>query len=162
VWDDYGPGGHAWPYWQRGLRQALPAMLETFAAPRAAPPRRVSFTAVEPAYEVFGWRVRLARPALEFSRLVGATRRGFTLEGSGAGTVTTPRLGRPRARYRVRVGDAARRTLRADRRGRLSIAVPLGRASTGQQHRPGTVTRVHRTRVRIARSHAFHRSATGR
>ncbi|HKH41906.1 MAG TPA: alpha/beta hydrolase-fold protein [Solirubrobacterales bacterium] len=33
VWDDYGPGTHSWPYWQRDLRQALPSMLATLAGP---------------------------------------------------------------------------------------------------------------------------------
>jgi S-formylglutathione hydrolase FrmB len=27
IWDDYGPGTHTWPYWQRDLRQALPSIL---------------------------------------------------------------------------------------------------------------------------------------
>jgi S-formylglutathione hydrolase FrmB len=31
VWDDYGPGTHSWPYWQRDLRQALPLLLAAFA-----------------------------------------------------------------------------------------------------------------------------------
>ena len=29
IWDDYGPGTHTWPYWQRDLRQALPSILAT-------------------------------------------------------------------------------------------------------------------------------------
>jgi S-formylglutathione hydrolase FrmB len=29
IWDDYGPGTHTWPYWQRDLRQALPSMMST-------------------------------------------------------------------------------------------------------------------------------------
>ena len=29
VWDDYGPGTHSWPYWQRDLREALPSMMAT-------------------------------------------------------------------------------------------------------------------------------------
>jgi S-formylglutathione hydrolase FrmB len=31
IWDDYGPGTHSWPYWQRDLRQALPSMLAALA-----------------------------------------------------------------------------------------------------------------------------------
>jgi S-formylglutathione hydrolase FrmB len=30
VYDDYGPGSHTWPYWQRDLRWALPSMMHTF------------------------------------------------------------------------------------------------------------------------------------
>jgi S-formylglutathione hydrolase FrmB len=33
IWDDYGPGTHSWPYWQRDLRQALPSVLDTLAGP---------------------------------------------------------------------------------------------------------------------------------
>jgi S-formylglutathione hydrolase FrmB len=33
IWDDYGPGTHTWPYWQRDLRQALPSMLATLSPP---------------------------------------------------------------------------------------------------------------------------------
>jgi S-formylglutathione hydrolase FrmB len=29
TWDDYGPGTHSWPYWQRDLREALPSILAT-------------------------------------------------------------------------------------------------------------------------------------
>ncbi|HEX3561641.1 MAG TPA: alpha/beta hydrolase family protein [Solirubrobacterales bacterium] len=31
--DDYGPGTHSWPYWQRDLRRALPSVLATLAGP---------------------------------------------------------------------------------------------------------------------------------
>jgi S-formylglutathione hydrolase FrmB len=33
IWDDYGPGTHTWPYWQRDLRQALPSVLATLSPP---------------------------------------------------------------------------------------------------------------------------------
>jgi S-formylglutathione hydrolase FrmB len=33
TFDDYGPGTHTWPYWQRDLRQALPSVLATLAGP---------------------------------------------------------------------------------------------------------------------------------
>jgi S-formylglutathione hydrolase FrmB len=33
IWDDYGPGTHSWPYWQRDLREALPSILATLRAP---------------------------------------------------------------------------------------------------------------------------------
>jgi diacylglycerol O-acyltransferase / trehalose O-mycolyltransferase len=37
VWDDYGPGTHAWPYWRRDLRETLPEMIRVLApATRAA------------------------------------------------------------------------------------------------------------------------------
>jgi S-formylglutathione hydrolase FrmB len=30
TWNDYGPGTHSWPYWQRDLADALPSMMRTF------------------------------------------------------------------------------------------------------------------------------------
>ena len=157
VWDDYGAGGHTWPYWVRGLGQTLPSLTETFADPprRPAP---FTFTAVEPSYAAHGWRVSLERPVLEFSRLANASRRGFTLEGSGRALVRTARLFRPGRSYSaVLRGDfgARRRKLRAGRLGRLRLRVPLGDANIAQQYTPAADaagTRVYRTRVRIARS----------
>ena len=67
VWDDYGPGGHSWPYWQRDLRETLPALMRTFAHPRS-PPAPFTYRSIEPTYEIYGWRVRIRRPALEWSR----------------------------------------------------------------------------------------------
>jgi S-formylglutathione hydrolase FrmB len=32
IWDDYGPGTHTWPYWQRDLRQAMPSIMSTLRA----------------------------------------------------------------------------------------------------------------------------------
>ena len=34
TWDDYGPGIHSWPYWQRDLIEALPSVMRTFNANR--------------------------------------------------------------------------------------------------------------------------------
>jgi S-formylglutathione hydrolase FrmB len=31
TWDDYGPGTHNWPYWQRALRETLPNLERAFA-----------------------------------------------------------------------------------------------------------------------------------
>jgi S-formylglutathione hydrolase FrmB len=151
VFDDYGPGQHIWPYWNRGLGHTLPALMARFRrAPK--PPARVTFTAVEPRYNVYGWSVRIDRPEPEFSRLVKAGRRGFTLSGSGSATVTTARLFVPRRVYRVveRFGPTTlRRTLSANSRGRLRIGVPLGRGNRRQQFTSGARTRVFTTRVTI-------------
>jgi S-formylglutathione hydrolase FrmB len=32
-WDDYGPGTHSWPYWQRDLSEALPSIVSTLSSP---------------------------------------------------------------------------------------------------------------------------------
>jgi S-formylglutathione hydrolase FrmB len=36
TWNDYGPGTHTWPYWQRDLRESLPSILSTLAGPAEA------------------------------------------------------------------------------------------------------------------------------
>jgi S-formylglutathione hydrolase FrmB len=144
VWDEYGNGTHTWPYWARDLRRTLPEFMSVLADP-PAPPARVTFTAVEPEYEVYDWRVRLERPALEFSRLEDAGRDGFTLAGSGSATVTTPAVYDPGAAY-----TAGPSTVVADDTGRLTIQVPLGPGNAMQQYRPGADTKVRRAQVRVA------------
>jgi pimeloyl-ACP methyl ester carboxylesterase len=147
VYDDYGPGQHLWPYWNRGLRETLPGIMARFRSP-PKPPARVTFTAAEPRYSVYGWSVRVARPAMEFSRLANASRAGFSLSGSGKARVTTAPLFEPRRVYTT-VVRGARRSLRADRRGRLHVDVPLGAGNRRQQYTAGASTRVFTTRVRI-------------
>jgi S-formylglutathione hydrolase FrmB len=150
VYDNYGPGHHIWPYWRRGLQQTLPAFMARFRrAPRAPAP--ISYTSVDPRYSAYGWTVSLRRKALEFSTLSRAGRRGFTLLGSGSATVTTPARYAPRQALSVRVRGRTR-TLRANRRGRLRVAVPLGPANARQQYTAGARTRVFTTRVTIAAS----------
>jgi diacylglycerol O-acyltransferase/trehalose O-mycolyltransferase len=34
VWDDYGPGTHSWPYWERDLRETLPDLMKVLSRPR--------------------------------------------------------------------------------------------------------------------------------
>jgi S-formylglutathione hydrolase FrmB len=34
TWNDYGPGTHSWPYWQRDLAEAMPSMMRTFRSSR--------------------------------------------------------------------------------------------------------------------------------
>jgi hypothetical protein len=148
VYDDYGAGQHIWPYWNRGLRQTLPGIMARFGrAPK--PPARVTFTAAEPRYSVYGWSVRVSRPAMEFSRLANASRAGFSLSGSGRARVTTAPLFEPRRAYPI-VVRGTRRSVRADRRGRLHVDVPLGPGNPRQQYTAGATTRTFTTRVRIA------------
>jgi S-formylglutathione hydrolase FrmB len=128
VWDDYGAGVHTWPYWAHDLRRTLPWLMRRFAHP-AAPPALVSYRSIEPSYRVYGWRVGLRRPRVEFSTLSRAGAGAFALSGSGRATVTTPPRYRPGGRYRVRVATVGRR-LRADRGGWLRVDVPLGARRT--------------------------------
>jgi hypothetical protein len=156
VWDDYGAGAHQWPYWARDLRETLPDLMATFAAPPPAP-AKVTYTAVEPGYEAYGWQVAMQRPALEFSTLSDATRTGFSLTGSGSSLVTTPPIDRPGQLAAVTVTSSSATTtgrLSADGHGRLQISVPLGPPNPAQEDAPGSSTRVFRTLVVIAPTRA--------
>src|SRR2546421_11820395 len=122
--------------------------MATFRKP-PRPPSPFTFTAVAPSYEVYGWRVSIDRPALEFSTLENAGPSGFTLAGSGRVTVTTAPIFKPGATYPVTVG-AQGEDLRPDGEGRLEIVVPLGPGNPSQEYTTGAETKVFRTRVRIA------------
>ncbi|HEU0023035.1 MAG TPA: alpha/beta hydrolase-fold protein [Thermoleophilaceae bacterium] len=150
LWDDYGPGNHTWPYWTRALRQTLPILMRTFAHPRR-PPSPFSHLTIEPRYEVYGWRVRIRRPAIEFSELRRADRHGFTLVGSGRARVITPPLYTPGARLRAIVRSSrwgvVRGGVTVGRTGRLGFELPLGPGNRAQQYTPGAHTVRHTTRV---------------
>lgn len=155
TWDDYGPGGHDWPYWRRDLRETLPTLMSVFAHPRPAP-AAFTFTAVEPRYEVYGWSVAVRRRALEFSTLGVAGRGSFRLAGSGRATVTTAPLYRSGESLLVLVHDAAgthRWRARAGRGGRLTLRLSLGPSDPYQEYTPLATTVPHRSltaRVLIA------------
>lgn len=136
TWDDYGAGGHDWPYWQRGLRQTLPELMATFAQPPALPDPFI-YVAVEPVYRVYNWTVRLQRDQLEFSRLDGASASGFTLSGSGAAEVITAPYYPPGSGHRVRVRgpyDWGEQVISANEDGRLTIHLTLGPSNQYQQY----------------------------
>jgi diacylglycerol O-acyltransferase/trehalose O-mycolyltransferase len=153
VWDDYGPGTHSWPYWQRDLRAELPLIMATFAHPPSAPDP-FTYTSAEPSYDVFGWHVSLKRDAMEFSTLAGAGARGFTLRGSGAAAVTTGPLYKRGSVHTVTIStdrSKSEQSSRANGSGRLHLEIPLGPSNSGQQYRPGTVeTKVFSTRVSVS------------
>jgi S-formylglutathione hydrolase FrmB len=148
VWDDYGDGTHSWPYWQRDLKLELPRIMRAIS--RRARRHPFTYTSADGTFSAYGWRVAMDRPVAEFATLARASARGFVLRGSGAATVTTARLFRPHARYRVTIGQARRR-VRAGGSGRLRLKVPLGPANALQQFTPGATTKVFATRVAIAR-----------
>lgn len=144
--------------------------MATFAHP-PAPPSPFTFTAVEPSYAVYGWKVSIDRRALELSTLKRAGARGFALSGSGVATVTTARLFRRGRAYEVTESGAfgtERRRQLASSDGRLRVRVPLGPANPVQElwelrrrRYPLPSTRVYSSRVAIAASAPGHH-ATGR
>jgi hypothetical protein len=136
IWDDYGPGGHDWPYWRRDLRQTLPWLMRLFDHPKPAP-SSFAYTADAPSYEVYGWSATLRRRALEFSTLAVRGTRAFSLTGSGSARVSTRPLFRPGRWVRVRTHDATgvhTRRVRTDSSGQLTVAVSLGPSNPYQQY----------------------------
>jgi len=136
LYDPYGNGTHAWPYWARDLRWSIGPLMRDFAHPLPVP-RTITFESADDAFSVFGWTVQMHRSVREFATLQDAGRGGFTLAGSGSGTVTTPPsfiAGRPYAIVLQPTG--ARRALlvrRAGRNRRLRFDVPLGPSNPYQQ-----------------------------
>lgn len=137
VWQP-GPGCHCWFQWQDDLREGLPLLMERFADP-VPPPSPFRYTSIDPGYEVYGWRVDIARPAVELSELVDAGPGGFSLRGSGTARVRTAALFDPGQVVEVIVADAggsARSTIAADGEGRLTVPVSLGPGNPLQQLSP--------------------------
>jgi S-formylglutathione hydrolase FrmB len=148
---DYGPGTHTWPYWTRDLRDMLPSLMRDFARPAPAP-ATVDYESADDPYTQWGWKVDPERPAREFSALLGAGPRGFTLRGSGRATVRTPAVYRPGATATVAITaqDAhTEKQMTVADDGRLELAVPLGPGNPVQQFRLGATTAVYSTRVTI-------------
>ncbi len=135
---------HSWPTWNRALAAWLPSLMAHFRGAESASPVPPSFTysTISSSYSLYGWQVAMNRKALEFSTLEVVNPRQFILIGSGSATVRSSAIGRANARYRVTLTDpqkpAAARTmtLRADRSGRLSVPIDLGRANAFQQYSP--------------------------
>jgi S-formylglutathione hydrolase FrmB len=136
VYDPYGPGTHAWPYWSRDLRWSMGPLMSDLAHP-SPPPSEVNYTSAEDRYSVYSWSVRLHRNVREFSTLGDADARGFSLAGSGSATVLTPPVYKPGSRYRVTLsGDqvsARTVTLTPGYDRRLEIGVSLGPSNLYQQ-----------------------------
>jgi S-formylglutathione hydrolase FrmB len=116
---------------QRQLHAFWPLMAHVFASPPRRP-ARFDYRTADPDFSVWGWRFHAdPRRAPEFLEVRGATRRGFTLTGSGTETVLTGRSFKPR--QRVTVEGARPANARAGRRGRVRVAVDLGKPNRVEQ-----------------------------
>lgn len=134
LWDDYGNGTHIWPYWEEGLRIAMPRWLAITAAD-APPPVPFSYTTIEPRFSVYGFDVTIDRDVREFVTMTDVRPAGFTLIGSGTATVTTAGWYEPGTSHTITAGDA-KTTSTADVDGRLQIDVDLGASHSADQFSP--------------------------
>jgi hypothetical protein len=141
--DDDTYGTHTWPYWARDLRAYLPPLVETFAHPPAGPPS-VSYQSIDRNWTQWDWSVSLQRRApQQFSSLTNASSTGFTLQGAGTASVTTPAVYRPGAIATITMTRGGVTTATADSSGRFHVTVPLGLdlptvAVIGEPLQPGT------------------------
>jgi S-formylglutathione hydrolase FrmB len=127
-YNDYTYGTHTWPYWTRDLQEYVPRMMRDFAHPST--PKQISYESIDRTWTQWGWTVAVDRASeQEFSGLADADAAGFTLSGTGSGSVTTPAFYRPRSIKQVTIGGA-RQTVVVGRDGRLELAVPLAAAGT--------------------------------
>jgi S-formylglutathione hydrolase FrmB len=135
LYEDYGPGCHGIPEFQREFADSLPGIEEVFAHPQPAP-RTFDYESIEPRFAIWGWDVA-ADPtrALEFMQMHHAGRHGLTLTGSGTTRVTTPPFFRHAASVAVVTADG-RREIAPDADGRLHFTVDLGPAHPDQQDTP--------------------------
>ena len=128
-YDNYVYGTHSFPYWARDLKAYLPKMMADFAHPKS--PKVVSYTTIDKKWSQWGYSVSLDRNAdQEFSSLTDGTSHGFTFEGSGTATVTSPAAYRPGSVERVTLSIGAKApttaTVHADSQGRITLHIALG------------------------------------
>ena len=148
AWTDYGPGCHSIQNFTREVVDTLARFRKVIARPPANP-KSFDFRSTEPAFDIWGWKVRADRTrAPEFLR-IRTDRKGVTFTGSGMTRVTTP----PRYRRTKKVLVNGRVT-RPGRDGRVTFTVNLGPASKVQQFRPGHPELLTTKRVTILRSRA--------
>lgn len=141
-WSDYGPGNHAWYYFNRSFRQWLPHLMSYFEQYNGTPQSFV-FSSIKETYERFEWSVSMQRPAVEFSALDVASPNRFSVAGSGTATVSTAPLYRAKAWYRVTtsgIGGSEQHLLQADSTGRLTMKISLGPGNPHQQYTPEAAT----------------------
>ena len=128
VYKDYGNGCHTWANFRRQTIDTLAAFQTLIAAP-PPDPATFDFRAIEPDFDIWGWRVE-ADPAraLEFLRVEGSRDR-LKLTGSGRTSVS-------RAYAGLSLVDVDG-VPTAVRDGRVSAAVDLGPANATQQYTAG-------------------------
>ncbi len=126
VFEDYGPGAHVWPLWERDLHLTLPDMLASFGAPAPLP---FTYVSGESEFSVYGFAVRFERAVRELSRLADVRPEGFSITGTGIAHVTSAPWYEPGEMYEVN-GEA----VVADSAGCLAFDVDLGPSSAFQQY----------------------------
>ena len=131
----YGCGVHIERYVQRDIHAWWPVMLAIFRHPPRLP-AAFDYRSADPSFSAWGWNF-LADPrrAPEFLDIRNASRRGLTLTGSGATTVTTAALFRPGQRIEISARHGSL-VVAANHQGVITFAVRLGKPHALQQYTP--------------------------
>ena len=145
VYKDYGNGCHTRPNFTRQTVDTLTHFERLLAHPLPAP-ETFDHRAIEPAFDIWGWRVE-ADPAraLEFMRVEGSRHR-LKLTGSGRTTVS-------RAFPGLELVDVDGVPTRVSD-GRIRATVDLGPPNATQQYSPGAPAPVTATREVVLAPHA--------
>ena len=146
---DLESAGHNWTYWGSHIGEVLRFVYDAFEAPPARP-RRWRYRTVEPAFEVWGWRVHVTRPVLRaWLEVRGVDADGFDLVDEGTTrtlSVTTAPLFVPGDSYGIVATGEDGRVLsegreRADGAGALRFSLDLEGRDGGSEDAP--VSTVH-------------------
>ncbi len=128
TYEAYPQGGHNWYHWHDGFQRAWPQMQALFEDLRPAP-SSFRYRSAEPAFQIWGWEVTVARSVVELLQLRDVSAAGLRLEGSGTVNLVTPPAYRPGALYSIQATPRASvqpALAAADDAGRLQFSVALG------------------------------------
>lgn len=89
------PGLHEGAYWDPWLREQVEAQYATLrhwdgGGDPPPLPAEFSYGSALSSFSVWGWRVQVQRPVVEFLRLTEVSCHGFTVRGTGRVTVSVP------------------------------------------------------------------------
>jgi diacylglycerol O-acyltransferase / trehalose O-mycolyltransferase len=124
VWDDYGPGAHAWPYWVDALERTLPAVMsatdEATLDERHAAPTVIEHLSHDAEFDLWGWSVRSAATSEDAPTRLRTDATGWSVETSGTAVVATPAMFEPGHTVQLVIDDVERE-LRSGTDGRLCV-----------------------------------------
>lgn len=128
-------GAHWWETFRVGLRSFL-GLLWSDGFQDRGEVEAFDYSTARPYFDGWEWSFRIEDAAgRSFTTVRRASRDGFTISGRGRATVTTAPFFRPREMVETMVQGSTVR-VRADRRGRITIEVPLGQDDLAVRMRP--------------------------
>ena len=146
--DNYDPGTHSWPYWQRDLQLALPMILADFND-KAAWPTQFTYSSISDVFSQWGYTVTFRRKDAEFGTLVQLSKTHFLVKGSGSANITTPAFFSPNTKFAIQVQTKAANssvlnhlsTVTSNSKGQLNLSLYLGPSNTITEYSPDWVAK---------------------